>query len=1043
MQTAFTSGTTFAGYRVESLVGRGGMGVVYRATDLSLERPVALKLIAPELAGDEHFRSRFLREPRVAAALDHPNVIPIYEAGEHEGRLYLAMRYVEGSDLKVTLEREGKLSPERAVLVLAQVAGALDAAHRRDLVHRDVKPANVLLDEDEHVYLTDFGITKQVGGGSTDTGRMVGTLDYLAPEQIRGERVDARSDVYALACVFYECLAGTPPFRRATEAETLWAHMQEEPAPLRSHPPLDPVLRKGLAKDREERYGTCAELIEAAAAALDLAAPRIKRDQLAAPALRRPGATVLAAGLLLLGGAIAAATVALTSGADSRVEPLGNGVAAIDAAASSIDSFTEADTAPSNIAVGEGAVWVLNTETDSVSRIDPETKKVVRTFDAGDHPSDLAAGEGALWIGQGGGGGAGAPDVPLITQRIARVDPKSGRITRTVTLPDSSGGALGAPSMGDPRIAVGAGAVWASNPDDTVSRIDPETGKIVARIDVNAPQRALAAGREGVWFLSWDSQSVTGIDPRTNRLGREIPIGTSFLSGIAVGAGSVWATSEEGLLWRIEPGEHPITRSIDVGVGVAYVAFSDGAVWTANYVDGQVSRIDPRTNKVTSTVPVGASQALAAGAGSAWVSVAGGTRDGVLPATTCSQVVSGGREPDVLIASDLPLQGPDGAGPRGMADAIRFVLKDQGFQAGKHVVGYQSCDDSTAQTGTAEERKCAANANAYASAERLAAVIGPYHSRCARVEIPILNRAPGGALALISPSNTLPNLTRGGRLSLPSPLGVRGEPDVYYPTGTRNFQRVIARDDLQGVALAMLAQRLGLKGVYLIHAPGIGGDVSWTRPFRRVASRLGVVVAGSEVLTDGKSDRAIADRVARSGAEGVLIGAETYFGGASLLKALRARLGPRVTIMAGDAFAQIPDLLELAGRAAHGMYVATSELLPDPGSLTPAGERFTRDFGAAATGELDLHAAQATEVVLQAIARSDGTRASVLQELRAIQVEAGLLGSFRFDRYGDMTPARITILRVTGSTSPAAGLPGDSEGAVVDRVVTVPASLAP
>jgi serine/threonine protein kinase len=278
MKAAFGPGITFAGYRIESLVGRGGMGVVYRAMDLSLERPVALKMIAPELAEDAHFRTRFLREPRLAASLDHPNVIPIYEAGEHEGQLYLAMRFVEGSDLKRVLEHEGRLAPERALAVLAQVAGALDAAHRRALVHRDVKPANVLLVVDGHAYLTDFGITKQVGGASTDTGRAVGTLDYLAPEQIRGEDVDGRTGSYALGCVLYECLEGRPPFRRDSEAETLWAHMQEEPAPLKDYGALDPVLRKALAKDREHRYGSCAELVDAAAGALGLAAPTVRRQ---------------------------------------------------------------------------------------------------------------------------------------------------------------------------------------------------------------------------------------------------------------------------------------------------------------------------------------------------------------------------------------------------------------------------------------------------------------------------------------------------------------------------------------------------------------------------------------------------------------------------------------------------------------------------------------------------------------------------------------------------------------------------------------------
>jgi serine/threonine protein kinase len=287
---AIQPGTTFAGYRVESLVGRGGMGVVYRAWDLSLERPVALKLIAPEHAENELFRDRFLREPRLAASLDHASVVPIYQAGERDGHLYLAMRFVEGSDLGNVLERQETLSPERALAILAQIAGALDAAHRRGLVHRDVKPANVLLDEEEHAYLTDFGITKRLGGASTDTGRVVGTLDYLAPEQIRGEGVDPRTDCYALACVLHECLAGAPPFRRDTEAETLWAHIQEEPPSLPAHPTLDPVLRRGLAKERGGRHPTCGALIEAARAAVGhTAAARRTAPKVSEPAGRPRG----------------------------------------------------------------------------------------------------------------------------------------------------------------------------------------------------------------------------------------------------------------------------------------------------------------------------------------------------------------------------------------------------------------------------------------------------------------------------------------------------------------------------------------------------------------------------------------------------------------------------------------------------------------------------------------------------------------------------------------------------------------------------------
>ena len=1034
MSVAFAPGTIFAGYRVEALVARGGMGVVYRASDLSLQRRIALKLIAPELAEDERFRARFLKESRLAASLDHANVVPIYEAGERDGQLYLAMRMVEGSDLKALLRRDGRLDSERALAILGQVASALDAAHRRGLVHRDVKPGNVLIDEDGHVYLTDFGVSKKLGAISTDTGRMVGTLDYLAPEQIRGESVDARADGYALACVLYECLAGAPPFHRETEGETLWAHMQEQVVPLRDHPALTPVLQKGLAKERTERYASCAELIEEARRALGLATPSARRSRIPAVLVRRRRG-ILAAGLLVLAATTAAAIVAMTQGGP-RPPPVGNGVLAIDSADARLGSFTAARSAPSNIAVGDGAVWALNTEDDTVSRIDAGTKRVVKTFKTGGRPSDLAAGAGAVWVGNAGGG-----DFVYRTVSVSRVDPDSTEVTRTVKLPDH-GESSTPPSAGFPQLAVGAGAVWAIDPTPSVSRIDPRTGRIIATIDARVPPSTIAAGPEGVWFLSWQTESVMRIDPRTDRVAQTVPIGSDFLSGIAVGAGAVWVTSpQEGLLWRIEPGRHAITRSIDVGVGVNYVAFGDGVVWTGNWMDGTVSRIDPRTNTVTK-VPVGAPQALAAGAGSVWVSVAAGTKDGNLPAATCSEVASGGGRPDVLIASDLNLQGPDGAGPRQLVDAIRAVLQSHGFRAGKYVVGYQSCDDSTTQTGDYEQRKCAANANAYAHAKRVVAVIGAYYSYCAEPEIPILNRAPGGPLAILGLASEYPGLTRGGRLSIRG-YNLRGAPNVYYPTGVRNFLRLVAREDQQGVAEAELAEQLGLRSVYLLYDPMVSGAALWTEPFRRVASKLGVRVAGSDPF-DASADgyRALAERVARARADGVLIGGQVSAGGDKLLRALRARLGARATIMAAEGFTPIPEVLERAGRAAHGLYVTTPVLPPDAVHLTPAQDRFIRDLGETARAQNLLHTIQATEVVLDAIARSDGTRASVLRELRATRVKDGVLGSFSFDRYGDINPAKVTILRVTGHTPPNVHLPLDYEGAVIDRVETVPASLS-
>src|SRR5437762_3162090 len=228
------------------------MSSVYLAEHLRLQRKVALKLIALELAHDERFRERFLRESLLAASLDHPNVVPVYDADESDGVLYIAMRYVEGTDLRELLRRHRPLPPARAVAVVGQAAAGLDAAHRRGLVHRDVKPGNILIGEDDHAYVSDFGLTKQASSqsGLTATGQLVGTVDYVAPEQIQGQPVDGRTDVYSLTCVLYEALSGEKPFEKDTEVATIWAHIQDPPpAPSAARPDLpkglDAVIARG------------------------------------------------------------------------------------------------------------------------------------------------------------------------------------------------------------------------------------------------------------------------------------------------------------------------------------------------------------------------------------------------------------------------------------------------------------------------------------------------------------------------------------------------------------------------------------------------------------------------------------------------------------------------------------------------------------------------------------------------------------------------------------------------------------------------------
>ena len=274
----FAPGTTFAGYRIESVAGRGGMGIVYRATQLALGRPVALKLLATQYAADEDFRERFKREWETAAAIDHPNVIPLYEAGEAQDHLFLAMRYVDGVDLANLIARDLSLDAARGVRILAQIASALDAAHARGLVHRDVKPANVLMGAEDHVYLTDFGLSRLTAQSRlTRTGLFVGSTDYAAPEQIRGEDTDARTDVYALGCVLYQLLTRRVPFDRASDMATMYAHITE-PAPLVSAVwpeagAFDPIVERALAKEPGERYQSAGELARAAAAVMGMPVP--------------------------------------------------------------------------------------------------------------------------------------------------------------------------------------------------------------------------------------------------------------------------------------------------------------------------------------------------------------------------------------------------------------------------------------------------------------------------------------------------------------------------------------------------------------------------------------------------------------------------------------------------------------------------------------------------------------------------------------------------------------------------------------------------
>jgi len=303
-------GSEFAGYRLESLLGHGGMSIVYRAEHIQLGRTVALKLLAPELSDEGDFRDRFVEESRLAASLDHPNIIPIHEAGEENGLFFIAMRYVDGPDLRTIIKQEGHLDLAKTTSIIGQVAAALDAAHEKGLVHRDVKPANILVasghgpEHTDHVYLSDFGVAKHTTSRVlTKTGLFVGTVDYAAPEQIEGKPLDGRADLYALGCVLYECLTGARAYDRDSEVALMYAHLLEQPPAVTEKRPdlpheIDQVVAKAMAKSRDDRYASGSEMVADLRGVLTAGASRTDLGS----------ETVLGAGAAVTAAAGAAAT---------------------------------------------------------------------------------------------------------------------------------------------------------------------------------------------------------------------------------------------------------------------------------------------------------------------------------------------------------------------------------------------------------------------------------------------------------------------------------------------------------------------------------------------------------------------------------------------------------------------------------------------------------------------------------------------------------------------------------------------------------------
>lgn len=647
------AGDVFAGYRVTGVAGRGGMGVVYEAQQLDLERPVALKLIATPLARDEAFRERFVRESRAAAAIDHPNVIPVYSAGEDGGRLYLAMRFVDGEDLRSLVQREGPLEPARAASIIAQIGSALDAAHARGLVHRDIKPANVLLDRD-HAYLTDFGLTKRLTGETTMTGsgRWVGTLGYIAPEQIRGEGVDARADVYALGCLLFYVLTGVAPYRRDSDEATLYAHLNDAAPDARALAPEVPealagVVARALEKDPDDRYLSAGDVGRAALAAVgDGPVPppeRVVARGAAAPGGFADDETAIPGGG---GGA------SVTPTAPTALVPRARGGAGAPRGAS---MRARAWVTPVLSLLAGAAVVVLavvllgggddkrGSGTSAQTTTTPSANgapRVGQTATVDPRPNAIAYARGRVWVGS------------VRSGRLIGLPADGKGARRTIKLPWASG---------TTSIAAGFGSLWVTNGDQArLVRIDAVSGHLQGdRLVGSGEAVVVVAGEGAIWVgrrakRATDSpSSIVKVDPRGGET-KEILFGQEGIGDLTVGGGYVWVPNRRrSRLSRIDPssGER---RSTPIGLGDHRVAFGAGQVWVTNYNDGTLSQNNRSlSNAVTDALNVRGPLDLTVSGDTVWV--ASKLDDAVVrldarTGKTIGEPIAVGRNPFAIVA---------------------------------------------------------------------------------------------------------------------------------------------------------------------------------------------------------------------------------------------------------------------------------------------------------------------------------------------------------------------------------------------------------
>jgi ABC-type branched-subunit amino acid transport system substrate-binding protein/DNA-binding beta-propeller fold protein YncE len=737
-------------------------------------------------------------------------------------------------------------------------------------------------------------------------------------------------------------------------------------------------------------------------------------DELAPPPSIRHRRRLLVGLALVLAAVLAAVAIGRSGGGPHITSVSGNSLAAVDARSGQVVAQYGVGPTPTAVASDGRIAWTLNADAGTISRVDLSTGQSIARS-PGVTPTDLTLGGGHLWVGYVD------RDQSSYRAGVLELDPGTLATIRRSTL-QAEFPFLGTGSS--TLVSWGAGAIYAIQPDGTIARLDPGELKVTATS--GSPTNAFTVTDDAVWEVpGWErtfgnqdarrAGSLQRLDPRTLRVMDSLRVPwTTGIFDLTAGAGSIWgAEPRTGLVWRMDTAPPGSVHTIRVGLSANAITFGGGSLWAADGADGSIVRIDPDSEQVTH-ISIGsvAPQGVAFAGGRAMVTVAA--------ASTCAPMLGqGAGAPDLVIVSDLDLA-PNSAGQwtLPMVQAIKDVFQRHGYRAGKFRIGYRSCDDSTAQTGVASAGKCQANARSTAEDASVVAVIGTFNSDCASAELPILNGAGPHPVAMISAANSLVGLTK------KVPGALLGEPTGYFPTGVRSYFRVYPADDQPAAAEAVLAQRLGVHRVALLvrtprRSPGFSAAQTSMQWFAGAAASLGLPTVGPETALSGrKSANQLARRLAGQGVDAIAV---DYLdqGAIDVVVALHDRVGAvTVWVSSGGRFSVYPQvpapLQHLLGRGVRLYAVGTQ--IDEAGQLPEAGRAFMREFGGP-PGRLEDHvfvpyAAQAAEALLQAIADSDGSRTSVIEQLRRISVRGGILGDFGFDRNGDISVSRIPVYTI-------------------------------